>query len=99
MLSFVRTIKFNTTICLSLIWELNTSRVLVRGELYCGLFSKKKKKKNTVDRAFVFVQTGLREAHLLEPISFFENPEKHPEYQNLQKQNIAKNTVKTQKNK
>lgn len=52
-----------------------------------------------MDRAFVFVQTGLREAYLLEPISFFENPEKHPEYQNLQKQNIAKNTVKTQKNK
>ena len=73
----------------------NTSRVLVRGELYCGLFSKKKNKKNTVDRAFVFVQTGLREAYLLEPISFFENPE----YQNLQKQDIAKNTVKTQKNK
>ena len=95
MLSFVRTIKFNTTICLSLIWELNTSRVLVRGELYCGLFTKKK----AADRAFVFVQTGLREASLLEPISFFENPEKHPEYQNLQKQNIAKNTVKTQKNK
>ena len=98
MLSFVRTIKFNTTICLSLIWSL-IHPVSLSVVNYTVDYSAKKNKKNTVDRAFVFVQTGLREAYLLEPISFFENPEKHPEYQNLQKQNIAKNTVKTQKNK